>query len=57
MEMILPYACRDKEGDDTTAGAHLSAPKPLLANWGSVNDFVYLSDIAVCFIIMSFAES
>ncbi|KAF8719121.1 hypothetical protein AX14_011411 [Amanita brunnescens Koide BX004] len=47
LEMILPYACHDEEGDDITAGASPEAPKPLLANWGSVNDFVYLSDIAM----------
>jgi hypothetical protein len=54
--MILPYACHDEEGDDITAGASPEAPKPLLANWGSVNDFVYLSDIAVRFTLMTFEE-
>ena len=50
VEMILPYACHDTEensGDGITGLAHVKAQKPLLANWGAVNSFIYQADVAV----------
>ena len=50
--MILPYACHDTEedsGDGITGLAHVKAQKPLLANWGAVNSFIYQADVAVRF--------
>jgi len=50
MEMMVPYACHeiDEDSADGISGAvNLKAPNPLLANWGVVNDLLYLADIAV----------
>lgn len=51
LELIVPYACHDTDedgGNDITALANTKAQKPLLANWGAVNDSIYHADIAVC---------
>jgi len=51
LELIVPYACHDTEedsGDGITGLANAKAQKPLLANWGAVNDSIYHDDIAVC---------
>jgi len=50
VEMILPYACHDTEEDSCdgiTGLAHVKAQKPLLANWGAVNSFIYQADVAL----------
>ncbi|KAF8313565.1 S-adenosyl-L-methionine-dependent methyltransferase [Amanita rubescens] len=52
MEMMVPYACHESETDEDSAdgisgAVHLKAPNPLLANWGVVNDLLYLADIAI----------
>jgi hypothetical protein len=51
VELVLSYACHDAEedsGDGLTDLAPIKAQKPLLANWGAVNCFIYLADISVC---------
>ena len=49
IEVILPYACNETEenADGITGAVTVKAPKPLLANWGPVNDFTYSIDICV----------
>ena len=49
IEVILPYACHQTEesADDITGAVSVKAPNPLLANWGTVNDFTYSIDILV----------
>ncbi|KAF8351882.1 S-adenosyl-L-methionine-dependent methyltransferase [Amanita rubescens] len=50
LELIIPYACHDTEEDDSdgiTGSANAKAQKPLLANWGAVNDSIYHADIAL----------
>jgi hypothetical protein len=56
MEMMVPYACHESETDEDSAdgisgAVRLKAPNPLLANWGVVNDLLYLADIAVRFFL------
>ncbi len=49
VDIILPYACHEteEETDGITGAVSIKAPKPLLANWGAVNDFSYILDICV----------
>ena len=52
VELVLSYACHDAEedsGDGLTDLAPIKAQKPLLANWGAVNSFIYQADVAVRF--------
>ena len=50
LEMIMPYACHD-DSDDIAGGMAstlpVKAPSPLLANWGGVNDSMYILDMTV----------
>jgi len=49
VDVILPYACHEteEETDSITGAVSVKAPKPLLANWGAVNDISYSVDISV----------
>ncbi|KAF8351885.1 S-adenosyl-L-methionine-dependent methyltransferase [Amanita rubescens] len=49
IDVILPYACHEtEENADGIAGAvSVKAPNPLLANWGTVNDFTYCIDLCM----------
>jgi hypothetical protein len=56
LEMIIPYTCHDDTDDiagGITSGVPVKAPSPLLANWGAVNDQIYILDMTVCLFLMS----
>jgi hypothetical protein len=56
LEMIMPYACHDDMGDianGITGAWAIKAPNPLLANWGAVNEIIYMLDMVVRFFLMS----
>ena len=52
LEMIMPYACQDTEdiADGIASAVATKAPNPLLANWGAVNELIYMLDMAVRFL-------
>ncbi|KAF8313561.1 S-adenosyl-L-methionine-dependent methyltransferase [Amanita rubescens] len=49
VDIILPYACHETEEDTggVSGAVSVKAPNPLLANWGTVNDFAYTLDICM----------
>ena len=53
LEMIMPYACHDTEeiAGGIASVVAIKAPNPLLANWGAVNELIYMLDMAVRFFI------
>lgn len=60
LEMIIPYTCHDDTDDiagGITSGVPVKAPSPLLANWGAVNDQIYILDMTVRLFPMSLSES
>ena len=56
LEMIMPYACHDTDdnANDIASAAAIKAPNPLLANWGAVNELIYMLDMAVRFFNVPF---
>jgi hypothetical protein len=48
MESLISYSCHNPGGDYTIPSAnHVEAPKPLLANFGTVNEMGYVLDMIV----------
>jgi hypothetical protein len=58
LEMIMRYTCHG-DTDEIVAGitssTPIKAPSPLLANWGAVNDLIYILDMTVRSFLMSFS--
>ena len=56
VELIMRYTCHDDTediADSTTSTVPIKAPNPLLANWGAVNDNIYMLDMIVRLFLIS----
>ncbi|KAL0578134.1 hypothetical protein V5O48_003839, partial [Marasmius crinis-equi] len=54
LDRILPHACQSPEDDEAIPGAiPREAPAPLIANYGTANDMVFMIDIIMCLMFNS----
>ncbi|KAF5353683.1 hypothetical protein D9758_008626 [Tetrapyrgos nigripes] len=55
MESLISYSCHNPGADYTVPSNHVEAPKPLLANFGTVNEMGYVLDM-IMFLILNSQE-